>query len=228
MKKWDKKEIDFLNSEIENQSKRNLLLEDEKGLQERNNELLDLLNEARVDKLQSKYINESLLKELALEKEKNNQNTDFTTNEDSKDLMEKTKEIQRLKDKLSQLETLVRNNNEEDQQLKDIKNLYKQLKDQFNDKNVLLHQTRQELFNMSELYAAKEKDVNDKDYEDHCDQYLSHEHVEEDYHFMKEENSLLTNVITNLSSQLTRVKTENKKTNLKDIQIPLDLSDRNN
>lgn len=228
-----------LRQEIEDMKEQILTLEDQDALQLRNKELLDELNNCRVEKEQGLSINQSLAKmvsdetELRRQKEEELKNVLEHLSASERTIASLYNDINLLKKELSIPQNLSSQMKEEDKQLlakyekkimelKKIESFYRELKTQFEDKKRVLDETRKELFltreKMEEYKKEQELQLLDENSQLVQIEKKMGSYAEEIVR-IEDENFQLQELVT----ALVKKDNLNKKLASTDMQLPLDL-----
>ncbi|NGX63983.1 MAG: hypothetical protein KR126chlam6_01406 [Candidatus Anoxychlamydiales bacterium] len=160
-------------------------------------------SEKKVTEFQPKDIdqNSAIIDELNKKNEKQHQLIEKLKSEKSKE-----QKFENITD-----QTLLDEYEAKSKKFKRLDSLYNQLKDQFEDKQLVLHKTRQELFEVNEKLTAyqREKKSDCKDFTDNEKALLKDlDHISGELSTYKEENQNLQSLITDL---LEKNKTSNKE-----------------
>ncbi len=231
--------IEEVETELDEIQEKIALLKDEEFLKDKNLELSQLLQTAKIETDQEKFKNEDLLKQLSFERQKrealeNNQNPDQSliiqnlNNEialandkiielqNNSQTTVNSEELEQMKLKLKDKNSLLMSYEKKFTELNKVNGLLLQLKDQFNEKNQVLHQTRSELFHVREELIAIKRDLKN-DYEDLSENeklLMQDLHKSEaDIVFVEEENDNLKSIISSLTEKMKKpsTKKDNKK-----------------
>jgi len=133
-----------------------------------------------------------------------------------KTLKEKRKEHSNKKSKNVQDKDLLKEYENKLKELNRFNSLYSQLKEQFEEKQLVLHKTRQDLFQVNEQLTALQRDQNDdyKDFNEYEKAIINDlDKTEHELRVYKEENHNLENIVDLLLSKKSNIsKKEDKKT----------------
>jgi hypothetical protein len=199
-------EIDSLQRELHR-------LSNDSGLILQNKDLFKELNAARVKTTQTHLINETLARMLASQTEKNQQLEQLTLlnaelQEQLADQVEKTRELeqthlqQQLMEKHSSDQYYLNENlSKRLAQTAETEALYRQLRDQFAQKDKMLHQTRRSLFAVETELERLQKELSETHlHNDPLPPSLRREleSAEEEKVLLTEENHHLTELVTHL------------------------------
>ena len=152
------KKISALNLHVKDLEEKLSHLSKENCIEKENKELLNELNQARKEKQQNHYINEALAF-LVAKKSKKQISEKMQDQKDHINKNENQKIILDEKEKLFQMME------EKNQKLKSTEVLYKQLRKQFQERKIVLHQTRSSLFHTQEKLLSKEKEEDLQSYD---------------------------------------------------------------
>lgn len=224
----NEKKICSLLREKDEIEKEIISLNDSKQLKENNKRLLEELNKSRIEKQQTHYINEALAKHISnkpssdnglqeklnilKDKYKNAVNKINELNKNietlSKNKDEKIKvsssleQFKNLSDK-EKLETL-KNYQMKVKSLQNIESLHKQLRSQFEEKNISLNKTRSQVFKLQEeLLAIKNHNKNSRFNVSEQEVVLSKKlsEAEEELNILQKENKQLQDLISSLNNK---------------------------
>ncbi len=177
-------------------------------------DLLNELNQARMKKLQSHYINETLLRMLHRAKEENNPSAIISSLKEKISFLEnKIKEVENAKPRvqvvektpeksISNKDQLIKKYEKKLSEYKQLEFAFKQLKQQFIEKDEKLHEVRKISFSLQEKLLSKER-----------------EELLEEYSLSNEEENLINHIIS-LEKEIQNLEKENE--NLEKIIFSLD------
>ena len=197
------KKISSLNVHIDELKEKLLHFSKENCVEEENKELLNELNEARKERQQNHYINEALAFMIAKKTKKT-----AIKIAAPQELIERCENLQKtLEDKNKLLQIYEK----KQLQTKQTEVLYKQLRKQFEDKKIVLHETRSSLFQMHEKLMANEREEDQMYYDiSEEENILFHDLVkhEEEINQYEKEIEALYEIILSLSKNESKDKTQ--------------------